>query len=174
MTQPFWSASSVATLTQMVAEGATYQAIGDRLGCTKNAAIGKARRLGITDAHPGSAIAISRRAAPTAMLDRFAALHARMDAVLAETRPWVEDRKPLICPHCGGSTGVIDSRPAYQNAIRRRRVCYGCQKRFTTFEIVTDDNPADAARKLRQKAIELREMASMLDDFAKDQEATSR
>ena len=42
----------------------------------------------------------------------------------------------MKCPYCGAEdTKVIDSRPADENtAIRRRRQCEQCGKRFTTFE----------------------------------------
>lgn len=42
----------------------------------------------------------------------------------------------MKCPFCGhDNTRVIDSRPADENnSIRRRRVCDGCGKRFTTYE----------------------------------------
>lgn len=44
----------------------------------------------------------------------------------------------MKCPYCGSlDSKVIDSRPTEDNLrIRRRRECIGCQKRFTTFEIV--------------------------------------
>lgn len=44
----------------------------------------------------------------------------------------------MKCPFCGHeNTRVIDSRPAEENnSIRRRRVCDGCDKRFTTYEKV--------------------------------------
>ncbi len=44
----------------------------------------------------------------------------------------------MKCPFCGHeNTRVIDSRPAEENnAIRRRRVCDECDKRFTTYEKV--------------------------------------
>ena len=44
----------------------------------------------------------------------------------------------MKCPFCGGdNTRVIDSRPADDNAaIRRRRQCDECGKRFTTYEKV--------------------------------------
>ncbi len=44
----------------------------------------------------------------------------------------------MKCPFCGKEdTKVIDSRPAEEgNAIRRRRQCDGCKKRFTTYEKV--------------------------------------
>ena len=44
----------------------------------------------------------------------------------------------MKCPYCGSdNTRVIDSRPADDNtAIRRRRNCDECGKRFTTFEKV--------------------------------------
>ena len=42
----------------------------------------------------------------------------------------------MHCPFCGSDDSkVIDSRPAdEQNAIRRRRECASCGKRFTTYE----------------------------------------
>ncbi len=42
----------------------------------------------------------------------------------------------MRCPFCNNEdTKVIDSRPAdEQNAIRRRRECGNCGKRFTTYE----------------------------------------
>ena len=44
----------------------------------------------------------------------------------------------MRCPFCGsGNTKVIDSRPAEDgDAIRRRRECETCGKRFTTYEKV--------------------------------------
>ena len=44
----------------------------------------------------------------------------------------------MKCPFCGYSESkVVDSRPAEEGAtIRRRRECLGCQKRFTTYEIM--------------------------------------
>ncbi len=48
---------------------------------------------------------------------------------------WVNFMK---CPFCSSdNTRVIDSRPADDNtAIRRRRLCDDCKKRFTTYEKV--------------------------------------
>lgn len=42
----------------------------------------------------------------------------------------------MKCPYCGFiESKVIDSRPTDEsNAIRRRRECLKCQKRFTTYE----------------------------------------
>ena len=44
----------------------------------------------------------------------------------------------MKCPYCGvENTRVIDSRPADDGAaIRRRRQCDACNKRFTTYEKV--------------------------------------
>ena len=43
----------------------------------------------------------------------------------------------MKCPFCGEeNTKVIDSRPAENNSIRRRRQCEVCGKRFTTYEKV--------------------------------------
>ena len=41
----------------------------------------------------------------------------------------------MRCPFCNeDDTKVIDSRPAEDNSIRRRRQCEACGKRFTTYE----------------------------------------
>ncbi|MFH5805893.1 transcriptional regulator NrdR [Alienimonas sp. DA493] len=41
----------------------------------------------------------------------------------------------MNCPFCrDNDTKVIDSRPSGPEAIRRRRECLGCGKRFTTYE----------------------------------------
>ncbi len=44
----------------------------------------------------------------------------------------------MKCPYCGSdNTKVNDSRPVNDNtAIRRRRECHDCGKRFTTYETV--------------------------------------
>ena len=43
----------------------------------------------------------------------------------------------MRCPYCGDQESkVVDSRHSEDNAIRRRRECMGCQRRFTTYEIV--------------------------------------
>lgn len=69
------------------------------------------------------------------------------------------------CPHCGGDTGVIDSRPR-KLAVRRRRVCFACKQRFTTFEIAIDNDPADAAKLFRQQAGALRLLAARIEAMA--------
>ena len=60
----------------------------------------------------------------------------------------------MKCPYCGeDNTRVIDSRPAEENsAIRRRRQCDACNRRFTTYEkvetlplmVVKKDNSREA------------------------------
>lgn len=43
----------------------------------------------------------------------------------------------MKCPFCGkDNTKVIDSRPTEDGAIRRRRQCENCGRRFTTYEKV--------------------------------------
>ena len=44
----------------------------------------------------------------------------------------------MKCPYCGNeNTRVVDSRPVDENtAIRRRRMCDACGKRFTSYEKV--------------------------------------
>lgn len=44
----------------------------------------------------------------------------------------------MKCPYCSSEViKVVDSRPSEeQNAIRRRRQCESCQRRFTTYETI--------------------------------------
>lgn len=51
---------------------------------------------------------------------------------------WLGDDKPMKCPFCHHEElKVTDSRYAPEtNAIRRRRECLECQRRFTTFETI--------------------------------------
>jgi transcriptional regulator NrdR family protein len=45
----------------------------------------------------------------------------------------------LTCPKCGGDTGVIDTRqPKNFNTIRRRRMCFRCSYRYSTYEVDDD------------------------------------
>lgn len=41
----------------------------------------------------------------------------------------------MKCPYCGfEKTRVIDTTPDNRGGVRRRRVCEGCQERFSTYE----------------------------------------
>ena len=43
----------------------------------------------------------------------------------------------MKCPNCGSAElRVIDSRPADNNAIKRRRECEVCKSRYTTYETI--------------------------------------
>ena len=43
----------------------------------------------------------------------------------------------MKCPYCGyQESKVVDSRPADEGSIRRRRECLRCERRFTTYESV--------------------------------------
>jgi len=43
----------------------------------------------------------------------------------------------MKCPNCGSAElRVIDSRPADNNAIKRRRECEVCKARYTTYETI--------------------------------------
>ena len=45
----------------------------------------------------------------------------------------------LNCPKCGGNVGVIDSRSLKTaNTIRRRRICFRCEYRYSTYEVDAD------------------------------------
>ena len=48
--------------------------------------------------------------------------------------------RPMRCPYCGaGDDRVVDSRESREGAaIRRRRECNACQRRFTSYETVEE------------------------------------
>ncbi len=52
-----------------------------------------------------------------------------------------ERSQPMKCPYCGNDeVKVVDSRSKQNGmAIRRRRQCDGCGRRFTTYEYVEED-----------------------------------
>ena len=50
----FWTTETVARLKDLMAEGWSYARIGVELGCGRNAAIGKARRLGFAATAPAA------------------------------------------------------------------------------------------------------------------------
>lgn len=82
------------------------------------------------------------------------------------------ERLGIICPHCGGDTGVTDSRPSGNNTIRRRRRCRGCDLRFTTYEVVAEQNPEEMAEVLRKQAASLRVAADRLEKIAAERDPT--
>ena len=49
----------------------------------------------------------------------------------------------MKCPSCGcEKSTVIDSRPVEENnSIKRRRECIRCKRRFSTYEIIDQQNP---------------------------------
>lgn len=58
-----------------------------------------------------------------------------------------------ICPSCGGKTDVVDSRPT-DMGVRRRRQCFACGERFTTYEKMTIVSDPDVTEALKE-AIEI-------------------
>ncbi len=91
----------------------------------------------------------------------------------------------MKCPYCGSEDGkVIDSRPAEDNtAIRRRRECNDCRRRFTTYEtletisiaVVKADNSRQAydrskvlrgiIRACEKRPVTLAQMEKIADDI---------
>ncbi|MEE0944845.1 MAG: transcriptional regulator NrdR [Clostridia bacterium] len=91
----------------------------------------------------------------------------------------------MRCPYCGfEESKVIDSRPTEEGgAIRRRRECLKCQKRFTTYEkletislaVIKQDNsrqPYDRGKVLRglmraceKRPISIAQMEKISDDI---------
>jgi transcriptional regulator NrdR family protein len=50
-------------------------------------------------------------------------------------KPRTDDDRGLQCPKCGGGRfRVIYTRRAPGNKLMRRRECWGCKARFTTWE----------------------------------------
>ena len=94
----------------------------------------------------------------------------------------------MKCPYCGFvESKVIDSRPTEESgAIRRRRECLKCQKRFTTYEkletlsiaVIKQDNsrqPYDRGKVLRglmraceKRPISIAQMEKISDDIESD------
>ena len=89
----------------------------------------------------------------------------------------------MKCPFCGcDATKVIDSRPADDSSIRRRRACEECHKRFTTYEkietipliVIKKDNnreqydrakiEAGVLRACHKRPIPVNEIKKMVDD----------
>lgn len=64
--------------------------IGARLGVTKNVVIGRADRGRWNPRMNPNLIAL------TTIHQRLDAIHAALDRVLADTRPWIEGRKPVM------------------------------------------------------------------------------
>jgi len=62
----------------------------------------------------------------------------------------------MKCPFCGNAENkVIDSRISKDGkAIRRRRECLGCSKRFTTYEFVEDIMPMVVKKDGRREPFE--------------------
>mgnify|MGYP002173701461 CR=1 FL=1 len=57
------------------------------------------------------------------------------------------ERYAMMCPFCrDNETKVIDSRASDQFAIRRRRECLGCERRFTTYEKI-EESPLKVIKK---------------------------
>ena len=102
------------------------------------------------------------------------------------------EEKYMKCPFCSHeNTRVIDSRPADDNnSIRRRRVCDGCGKRFTTYEkietipliIIKKDNnretydrskiEACVLRACHKRPVSAQQITSLVDEV--ENEITSR
>lgn len=47
----------------------------------------------------------------------------------------------MNCPKCGAKTNIIDTRPSekYGRSLRRRRMCWKCRYRFSTYELTGND-----------------------------------
>ena len=70
----------------------------------------------------------------------------------------------MRCPFCHSTQNkVIDSRPSREaNAIRRRRECLNCQRRFTTYEQVEETMPLVVKKDGRRERFERQKVLSGL------------
>ncbi len=66
----------------------------------------------------------------------------------------------MRCPYCGHlEDRVVDSREAQEGqATRRRRVCLGCERRFTTYERVEEVLPLVVKKDGRREAFDRRKI----------------
>lgn len=63
----------------------------------------------------------------------------------------------MVCPLCNEPcAGIFDSRPAPGNTVKRRRVCFACGWRWTTYEVGADF--LEAARALGDMAGKLQDL----------------
>lgn len=63
----------------------------------------------------------------------------------------------MICPLCGSDDSrVIDSRHISDGSTRRRRVCKGCNIRFSTYELSAEEY--DKLKHIEELAISLKEV----------------
>ena len=78
----------------------------------------------------------------------------------------------MRCPSCGNiESKVVDSRPSEDGtAIRRRRECLDCGRRFTTYERL-GDNPLTACAK---RPISPEQIASLIDSIETELRNASR
>jgi transcriptional repressor NrdR len=50
---------------------------------------------------------------------------------------WQGEKKAMKCPYCGSENfKTLETRDSPDNAVRRRKECGDCEKRFTTYEYV--------------------------------------
>ncbi|MDP3869157.1 GcrA family cell cycle regulator [Phenylobacterium sp.] len=100
-----WTPERVKVLTDGVANGIPFSELGRRLGCSRNACIGKATRLGITQPKPSLPARLSQTSAATAAA-------ARSRALIRAAKPAPTPPKPRAVV-CGNNT-VIEhpQRPA--------------------------------------------------------------
>ena len=73
----------------------------------------------------------------------------------------------MKCPFCGkDNTKVIDSRPTDDSAIRRRRQCDACGKRFTTYEPYDREKlTAGIVRSCHKRPVSLTRINAMVDEI---------
>ena len=72
----------------------------------------------------------------------------------------------MRCPYCGSENSrVVDSRPAEDNnAIRRRRQCDECGKRFTTYEKI-ETEPLSVIKKDKTRQVSMGQIEAAIDEI---------
>ena len=72
----------------------------------------------------------------------------------------------MKCPYCGNEgSRVIDSRPAENNAIRRRRECDDCGKRFTTYEKIETESLTVIKKSCHKLPISMNQIDKAVDEI---------
>lgn len=71
----------------------------------------------------------------------------------------------MNCPICGSQTYIIDTRPSirFKHSLRRRRMCYKCKKRLSTYEVRTE---------VLAEGEKAKELLTQIQNYLKEREET--
>ena len=71
----------------------------------------------------------------------------------------------MNCPICGSKTYIIDARISskYKTSLRRRRMCFKCKSRFSTYEVLPE---------VLAEGEKAKELLSQIQNYLKEREET--